>query len=118
MPFIAAMADNLSDPGVCLVSLLSSAGCTTLIVACALDLVDCALGRDNLRIAISPRIANTGQISGSTSESFSLPPIQSPGGSRLTLANMLYCTVQYTMRTLGGNLESPAIARVLQKRAA
>ena len=32
MPRIAAMADILSDPGVCCVSLLISAGCTTLIV--------------------------------------------------------------------------------------
>jgi hypothetical protein len=47
MPFVAAMADILSDPGVCWVSPLSSAGRTTLIV-------DCALGSDNLRIAISP----------------------------------------------------------------
>jgi hypothetical protein len=53
MPFIAAMADILSDPGVCWVSLLSSAGCTTLIVDCVLVFVDCALGRDDLRIAIS-----------------------------------------------------------------
>jgi hypothetical protein len=31
-PFLAAMADILSDPDVCWVSLLSSAGCTTLTV--------------------------------------------------------------------------------------
>jgi hypothetical protein len=36
MPWIAAMADILSDPDVCWVSLLSSAECTTLIVDCAL----------------------------------------------------------------------------------
>jgi hypothetical protein len=33
MPCIAVMADSLNDPGVCRVWLLSSAGCTTLMVA-------------------------------------------------------------------------------------
>jgi len=43
---MAEMADILSDPGVCWVALLSSAGRTTLMV-------DDALGLDNPRIAIS-----------------------------------------------------------------
>src|SRR6266702_128121 len=46
MPCMAEMADILSDPGVCWVALLSSAGRTTLMV-------DDALGLDNPRIAIS-----------------------------------------------------------------
>jgi hypothetical protein len=32
MPFIAAIADIRNDPEVCCVSLLSPAGCTTLII--------------------------------------------------------------------------------------
>src|SRR5260370_29521813 len=54
MPWVAAIADILSDPDVCWVSLLSSAGCTTLMVDGAVDFVACALGRDNLGIAIFP----------------------------------------------------------------
>jgi hypothetical protein len=46
MPCVAEMADILSDPGVCWVALLSSAGRTTLMI-------DDALGLDNPRIAIS-----------------------------------------------------------------
>jgi hypothetical protein len=59
MPCVAAMADILSDPDVCWVSLLSSPGCTTLIVDCASGFVDWALGSDNPRMAISPCLANT-----------------------------------------------------------
>jgi len=54
---MAEMADILSDPGVCWVALLSSAGRTTLMV-------DDALGLDNPRIAISSLHGETiGQLS-------------------------------------------------------
>jgi hypothetical protein len=47
MPWCAAMADILRDPGVCWVALLSSPGRTTLMV-------DGFLGVDNLSITILP----------------------------------------------------------------
>ena len=38
--------------------------------------------------------------------------------SRLTLANKLYCTVQYIMKALDSNLSSPENQRVLHKENA
>src|SRR5258705_5947552 len=106
MPCTAAMADILSDPDVCWVSLLSSAGCTTLIVDCASGFVDCALGRDNLGIANSPlNREQIGQLSRARANHryvFHALSVR----SQLTLANILYCTVQYIMKALGSNPSS------------
>ena len=103
MPCVAAMADILSDPGVCLGSLLNSAGCTTVMVDCASGFVDCALGRDNLRIAISPLIANTSVRHGVHERMIEYVSHALSVCSRLTLANKLYCTVQYIKRALDSN---------------
>jgi hypothetical protein len=106
MPCVAATADILSDPEVCWVSLLSSAGCTTLMVDCASGFVDCALGRDDLGIAIAfdsrthRRMHDQiGFISRAVSRQFA------PGRLQLPLAK-LYCTVQYIKKTLGGNRQT------------
>src|ERR1700730_10423746 len=104
MPCVAAIADILSDPDVCWVSLLSSAGCTTLMVDCASGFVDCALGRDNLRIAISLESRTQQSGMGCTSESLGMFSHALSVCSRLTLANKLYCTVQYIMKALDSNL--------------
>src|SRR5258707_14488906 len=52
MPLLAAMADILSEPGVCWVALFSSAAWTTLIGDCASAFVGCVLGRGDLCIVL------------------------------------------------------------------
>jgi hypothetical protein len=55
---------------------------------------------------------------GWTSESLGLFPMHSPGVSPLILANKLYCTVQYSKRAFGYNLQGPAIQSGLKKEVA
>src|ERR1700679_3586828 len=86
MPCIAAIADNLSDPGVCWVSLLSSAGRTTLIVEFDAD-------SDFFRRA-SP-------------DWLSMEPLTD---SRLP-CNVMYCTVHYILDALSRNFDTPIIWR-------
>src|ERR1700722_2363261 len=80
MPCVAAMADILNDPGVCSVSALNSAGCTTRIV-------DCALSSDNPRTAISLKSQTYSAAIGWTSESLDMFPMLSPYLSLQTVAN-------------------------------
>jgi hypothetical protein len=102
MPCVAATADILSDPEVCWVSLLSSAGCTTLMVDCASGFIDCALGGDDLRIAL-PSITNTSVSHGGARANHWVCLPCTLVCSQLTLANKLYCTVQYIRKTLDSN---------------
>src|SRR5207302_5632492 len=86
MPCEAAMADILNDPDVCWVSLLSSAGCTTLIV-------DCVLGSDNPCIAISPESGKYPSVMVWTNGLFRLFPMHFLW---LAISRLNNCTVQYS----------------------
>lgn len=94
--------DNLRDPGVCGVSLLSSSGCTTLIV-------DCALGSDNPRIAISIASRTDRSAIGWTSKSLDMFPMHFPCASLSILASIRYGTVQY------GNTSRQPYRQAMQK---